>query len=268
MNMRLVVSIVGLASLVMSGAFDISWATNDLTVTAVIQGVTASKTCASATTCDLDLTPNNPTVYGNVKIWDAGGGGAMISASDKETSGDPDVLTLKNVKITPADGYSSVDGDIYFYATFDSPPTTSGGGSVKYTRQAVGGMKRGSLAALNDWFKIDAWIDGDEINVWETKTVACSPLACGNFNLSKYEYWFTLADPRELKGEFWFRFNYSNDEITAQSGGANGLTVTITGDTGAIGTTDDDLRDMGLEEGSPNKKCAKGSSTPKCKVKP
>lgn len=123
-----------------------------------------------------------------------------------------DKLVLENAVFTSKQ--DAVTLTIAFWRTLSdsdlippAPPT------LRFWRKANGSLTRGAGAAENDWVKVTGYVQNDEVDVNETKFVFCQALVCGNFNMEKYEDWFTLSGARDLKG--WFKFNLktTNDKM-------------------------------------------------------
>jgi hypothetical protein len=187
---------------------------------AVVNGQTQTIS-GGATEYNLSGSQGESTDYGCLRIeGPSPGSGAAAKIKTLETPDDK--LWLENAVMKTAPGYTTCTATVSFWATFSSPPSTSGGG-IKYERVAGGTLSRNAGSALGAWFQVEGWIDGNTINGWQKKTVTCldapdSTKPCSGWisltrdSLPNYTAG-TLPDPREIKITFTVYLKTSNDKL-------------------------------------------------------
>lgn len=227
-----------------------------LTINVSVNGTTLA--CpATSTPCDTWFDLKNATLPGGTPftIDNGSGGAAKIIVDDVSAQ---DLLQMQNTVFIASQ--NNVQGQsIVFWATFASPPTTSGGNVVNYKRRAQGSFIRGTGAPITASVTVNGKVVSTSIMGPTTKTVVCG--ACGAFTLETsnplqfFEPTIPLPSSHELRGEITAlklpstgdKLQLSDFKVWSYAGGGadlsdTGVTTGCTCTPGKGGFNPEDLR--------------------------
>jgi hypothetical protein len=157
--------------------------------------------------------PPGPSACMNIMGPNPGSGPpASVVATDDVT----DTLLLQNIVIKAT---SACAVDIAFYGIFSVPPSTASA-PIRFTRSIAGAtLMRNTAPALSDLVKVDGWIQGYEIGVYDQKKISCltPPVGCETFSPPSRNLDTPpppLTGDREMMLEMWVNLNTPGDTFT------------------------------------------------------
>ncbi len=172
------------------------------------------------------------TQFGNIKIAPNGGHARLVAGTPTSgqttcagvatTNSADDTLRLVTLTIKPANAAAlNVEHRIAFWGTFTASPSAAPP-SVWYKLYGfnIGDVKRGAIGAYNDSVRARAWVDPQNNGQWVQitssdllKTITATQFTYYNSPGYLNQEFTTLADPRGLMVEFFFKFQQTTDVL-------------------------------------------------------
>lgn len=188
-----------------------------VTINVSIDG-TAVACPASSSPCDTWFDLSTASLPGGTPytITSSSSGTAKIVVDDVTGH---DTLKLENTVFTATSAFSGKS--LHFWGTFNTPPTTSGGGRVNYWRRATGQFIKtgGSGAPIGARLSVAGKVKGQVVVSTTTYTVPCN--ACGSFTMDTTPNFLQFSEPsnplntsHEIRAEMTnFKLNSAGDKL-------------------------------------------------------